>query len=63
MSDRTWCSTCERWVGDGIGHNTDDHPNAADMLAEATGEPREKFDASEYEVPDPDELESVSVDE
>ncbi|MFD1569757.1 hypothetical protein [Halorubrum laminariae] len=38
-------------------------PNADEELAEATGEPREKFSAEGYEIPDFDDLESVPEDE
>jgi HAMP domain-containing protein len=33
-------------------------PDAADRLAEKTGEPREKFDADEKAIPEVEELES-----
>lgn len=38
---------------------THDTRSAAEELADATDEPLEKFDASEYELPELDELESV----
>lgn len=39
--------------------------NAAEVLADATGEPAEKYEADfeEYPMPDPDDLESVEVDD
>lgn len=38
-------------------------PKADKVLAEETGEPREKFSAEGYEMPDFEDLESVPRDE
>lgn len=37
--------------------------NADEELAEATGEPREKFSAERYDLPDFEDLETVPEDE
>ena len=43
--------------------STHKSPKADKELAEATGEPREKFSAEGYDIPDFDDLETVPEDE
>lgn len=38
-------------------------PKADEALAEVTGEPRDKFSAEGFEIPDFDDLETVPEDE
>jgi hypothetical protein len=45
MTDRTWCKTCERWVGGGIAH---------DEAAHETHDMADSLDVGEYTLVEDD---------